>query len=639
MTMLDRMRRHKSWLKWSLGIVVATFIALYVPSFLRGGGVGAAPSDAIATVNGLDIPVSTYQRVYQQQVDQLRQAYGNNFNDQTLKQLGISQRIIQQLVDEEAVLAEAKRLGLSASDAELRERIVRDPRFQQNGQFVGYDTYVQMLMNAQPPILQSDFEDSLRDEIITEKLQSAVTGWVRVDDADVDAEYRKRNEKAKIDLAVFTSNQFRTGIVPTDAELQAQFTAHTDAYKIPEKRRVKFLAIDAQALKGKMAVTDQQIEQRYKDNLQTYSTPEQIRASHILFKTEGKDDAAVKKVAESVLAKVKAGGDFAALAKQYSEDGSAKDGGDLNYFGRGAMVKEFDDAAWKLNVGQVSDLVKSQFGYHIIKLTDKKPAATKTLAEVRPQIEDQIKTEEAQAEASKLAADLGKEIKAPGDLDKVAKAHGLTVGDSGLFSRDEPMVGLGFAPAVADQAFSMQQNAVSGMLQTTQGFAYITLAEVKPAYAPKLDEVKDKVRDDVVKAKAVDVARAKADAMAQALAKGTSFDAAAKAAGVAVKSTDFVARGAAYPEVGVSPTIDAAVFDLKAGQTSAPIATNDAVVIARLKELQAPNAATATADHDAIRTELTDQHREEFFSAYMTKAKAKMKINFNEEAIKAVLGS
>ena len=148
MTMLDRMRRHKSWLKWSLGIVVATFIALYVPSFLKGGGVGAAPSDAIATVNGLDIPVSTYQRVYQQQVDQLRQAYGSNFNDQMLKQLGISQRIIQQLVDEEAVLAEAERLGLSASDAELRERIVRDPRFQQNGQFVGYDTYVQMLMSA-----------------------------------------------------------------------------------------------------------------------------------------------------------------------------------------------------------------------------------------------------------------------------------------------------------------------------------------------------------------------------------------------------------------------------------------------------------------------------------------------------------
>ena len=151
--------------------------------------------------------------------------------------------------------------------------------------------------------------------------------------------------------------------------------------------------------------------------------------------------------------------------------------------------------------------------------------------------------------------------------------------------------------------------------------------------------MKDKVRDDVIKAKAVDVAKAKADAMAQALAKGTSFDAAAKAAGVAVKSTDFVARGAAYPEVGVNPTVDAAVFDLKAGQTSAPISTNDAVVIARMKELQAPNAATATADHDAIRTELTDQHREEFFSAYMTKAKAKMKINFNEEAIKAVLGS
>ena len=140
---------------------------------------------------------------------------------------------------------------------------------------------------------------------------------------------------------------------------------------------------------------------------QTYSTPEQIRASHILFKTEGKDEAAVKKIAESVLAKVKAGGDFAALAKQYSEDDlSKKNGGDLDYFGRGAMVKEFDDAAWALQPGQISDLVKSQFGFHIISVDGQEGRRRpRPLAEVRPQIEDQIKLEKAQAEAQKIADD------------------------------------------------------------------------------------------------------------------------------------------------------------------------------------------------------------------------------------------
>ncbi len=389
----------------------------------------------------------------------------------------------------------------------------------------------------------SEFETSYRNELIAEKLQAAVTGWVRVSDNEVDEEYRHRNEKVKLDLAVFTANQFRAGIQPTDAELNAQFSAHPDTYRMPEKRRVRYLSIDAEALRPKMVATDPEIEARYKDNISTYSTPDQIRASHILFKTEGKDEAAVKKVAESVLAKVKAGGDFAALAKQYSDDDlSKKNGGDLDYFGRGTMVKEFDEAAWALQPGQISDLVKSQFGFHIIKVVDKKAATTKTLAEVRPQLEDQIKLEKAQAEAQKTADALTKEITTPADLDRVAKARGLTVGDSGLFARDEPLAGIGFAPAVSAQAFTMEKDKVSGELRTNTGFAFIALTEIKPPAMPTLAEVKDKVRDDVVKAKAVEVAKAKAATMAQAAAKG-NFAAAAKAAGVEVKSTDFVTRG------------------------------------------------------------------------------------------------
>ena len=200
-----------------------------------------------------------------------------------------------------------------------------------------------------------------------------------------------------------------------------------------------------------------------------YSTPEQIRASHILFKTEGKDEAAVKKQAEAVLAKVKAGGDFAALAKQYSEDGSKDAGGDLDYFGRGAMVKEFEDAAWALEIGKTTDLVKSQFGFHIIKLTDKKPAATRTITDVRLQLEDQIKSEKAQAEVTAKAATLAGQIKTAADLDTVAREQSLAVGDSGLFSRDEPLAGLGFAPMVSAKAFELEVGKVSEQLADRTG--------------------------------------------------------------------------------------------------------------------------------------------------------------------------
>jgi len=636
--MLDRMRRHRGWLKWSLAIVVLTFILLYIPSFLTQEGVGAAPTDTIATVDGQKVTVGSFQRIYQQQLTSLRQAYGGQLDEQMIRQLGLAQRIVQQLVDEAAVIAEAERLGITVTDAELRERIIRIPGFQENGQFIGNLRYRQILQMQRPPMRAEEFEDEMRRQIVSEKLQAAVTAWVHASDAEADEEYRRRNEKVKLDLAVFTSNQFRSAVTPTDADLQAQFTATPETYRMPEKRRVRYLSVDADALRATMTVTPQEIDARYRQNIQTYSTPEQVRASHILLKTEGKDEAAVQKQAEAVLAKVKAGADFAALAKQYSEDGSKDAGGDLDFFGRGAMVKEFEDAAWALQPGQVTDLVKTPYGFHIIKLTDKRAASTRTLDEVRAQITDQIKYEKAQTEAQRVAAEIEKEIDDPTDLDRVARERSLAVGDSGLFSRDEPLAGLGFAPAVSAEAFSLEQGKVSGMLRTTQGFAWISLAEIKPSYLPAIDEVKDKVREDVTRLKAVELAKSRAATMAQAAGRG-SFAAAAKAAGVEVKTTELITRGTALPEVGINATVDDAVFALKAGQTSAPIATDNAVVVARITERQDIDPAAMAIGREGVRTELSDQRRGQFFAAYMTKAKEKMNMQFNEATLRNILGN
>jgi peptidyl-prolyl cis-trans isomerase D len=636
MTMLDRMRRHKAWLKWSLGIVVVTFVLLYVPAFLRGtGGDGSSVADSIAAIDGHSVLVGDYRRAYQQQVDAMRANTGSDVDETMLKQLGVPQRVIQQLLDQQAILAQADRLGLRVTDSELRARILKMPGFQENGQFIGEARYRQILDMQRPPLSEAEFEGEMRTTLLAEKLQAAVTGWVRVTDAEVDQAYRKANEKVKLDLALFTANQYRAGIQPSDAELTAQFSAHTDTYKMPEKRRVRYLSVDADALKAKEPVTAAEVQQRYQANLATYSTPEQVRASHILFKTDGKNDDAQKKKAETVLAKVKAGGDFAALAKQYSEDDSKAKGGDLDYFGKGTMYKEFEDAAWALAPGQISGVVKSPAGFHIIKMVDRKAATTRTLAEVTPQIQDQVRTEKAQAEAQKLADDIAKDISAPADLDKVARARGLTVGDSGLFSRDEPLAGLGFAPAVAASAFTLEQGKVSGLLRTNTGFAFIALAEIKPTYVPPLSEVKDKVREDVIRLKALDIAKAKAASMSKA---SGDFSAAAKAAGGDLKTTDFVTRDSAYPEIGVNSTVDAIAFNLKVGETSAPIPTDTAIVVVHVKEKQAIDQAKMLADRDTMRNQLLSQRRQEFFAAYMTKARQSMKVTVNEAAIKAILG-
>jgi peptidyl-prolyl cis-trans isomerase D len=637
MTMLDQMRRHKAWLKWSLGLVCVAFVLLYVPSFLNPStGTGANPNDAVATVEGRRLTVGTFQRIYQQQLASVQQAYGGQLTDDMLQQLGIPQRVIQQMIDEEAMIAEADRLGLQVTDAELRERILRLPGFQQDGQFIGDERYRQVLQMQRPPLRAAEFEEQLRKSLLAEKLQAAVTGWVHVADADVEREYQQRNDKVKLEMAVFQADAFRDGITPTDAEISTHYEANKESYRTPEKRRVRYLSIDAETLRANMTATSAEIEARYRDNMSMFSTPEQVRASHILFKTEGKDEATVHKAAEAVLARVGAGEDFAALAKQFSEDSSADRGGDLDFFAREAMVPEFSEAAFNLEVGEVSGLVQSQFGFHIIKTTDKRPATTRTLAEVRTQLEDQIKYEKAQREAQSIAEQAAGEIDDPADLDRVAQARGLSIGDSGLFSRDEPLAGLGFAPAVAAQAFTMEQGEVSDQIQTTQGFAFISLVEIAPPALPALDAVQLQVRDDVIRTKAVEIARTRADRLAQSSGRG--FMAAAKAAGVQPTTTELITRGSALPDLGVNTQVDNAVFALEEGAVSGPITTPTAVVVAHVVEKATGTADGLAAEKTMLTNELLQRRRQEFFAAYMTKAKTKMRIDFNDAALRTILG-
>src|SRR5215471_12261974 len=377
MTMLDRMRRHMSWLKWSLGLVVLAFVIFYIPDFLRGNGADAS-GETIARIDGQDITANEFRRTYQAQLQAYRSAYGGQMSEQLLKQLGVEQQILQQMVDERAALAEARRLGITVNDAEVRQRILAIPAFQENGAFIGEQRYQQLLRLQRPPMSASEFEDNVRRQLTIQKLRSSLTDWLSVADKDLEQEYRRRNDKVKLAVVTFTADKFRNQVTASDADVASYFDSHKDNFKIPEKRKIRYLLIDIEALRAKVVVPAAEIERTYNANIEQYSTPEQVRASHILLKTEGKDDAAVKAKAEEVLKQARAGADFAELAKKYSEDeASAKNGGDLDYFGRGRMVPEFDQAAFTLEPGKISDLVKTQYGYHIIKVVDKKAATTR----------------------------------------------------------------------------------------------------------------------------------------------------------------------------------------------------------------------------------------------------------------------
>ena len=632
--MLDRMRRHMSWLKWSLFLVCLAFIVFYIPDFLRGSGADAASGETIARIEGRDITASEFRRTYQAQLQAYRNAYGSQMNEQLLKQLGVEQQILQQMLDERAALAEANRLGIKVSDEEVRKRILVIPAFQENGAFIGEQRYQQLLRMQRPPMTPAEFEESVRRQLTIGKLRSSLTEWLTISDKELEQEYRRRNDKVKLAVVTFTADSFRAQASATDAEIATHFESHKDEFKIPEKRKIRYLLIDIDALRAKVVVPAAEVERAYNNSIDQYSTPEQVRASHILLKTEGKDETVVKAKAEDVLKQAQAGADFGELAKKYSEDeANAKNGGDLDYFGRGRMVPEFDQVAFTLEPSKISDLVKTQYGYHIIKVTDKKAATTRPLAEVRQQLQEQLSYERAQTQAADLAQSLEKDVTKPADLDRVAKEKSLAVQESGFFARDEPIVGLGPAPEASSRAFEMKQGEVAGPVRVSRGFVFETLVARQDPYVPKLEEVKEKVRDAVVKNKARDASRQKAAEVAAKLKGAADFEKAAKAAGHEAKTTELIARDAPIPDLGVVPAVDDVAFKLPVGSVSDPIPTDTGTAIVKVLEKQEVSPADWTSAKDRFREEILNERRNRFFSAYMVKAKQKMKIEVNRETL------
>jgi peptidyl-prolyl cis-trans isomerase D len=642
MTMLDRMRRRKNILKWLLAAVVVGLSLYLIPVdwTQTSTTVGAMPNESVATVDGHDLRAGEFQQRYVAQMQAYQQQFGGSMNANLLRQLGVDQQVLSAMVNEQVAFLEAERQGIAVSDDELAARIMAIPGLQENGRFIGEARYEALLRQQRPPLTKSQFEERFRRDIMTERLRTAVTDWMAVSDKELEDEYRKRNEKVKLQVVAFTADRFRDKVSLSDADVAAYFDAHKAEYRIGEQRSVKYLLLDRDAQRQKVVVPPSDIQRYYNDNIQTYQTPEQIRASHILLKTDGKNEADVRKRAEALLAQVKGGADFAALAKKESEDdGSKAGGGDLGFFGRGRMVPEFETAAFAMQPGQTSELVRSQFGFHIIRMVEKKAGATRTLDEVRPQIQELLAQQQADTQITERAKQLEARIKDPGDLAEAAGEQGLMVQESGYFQRGDPVPGLGQAPQVAAAAFTQADNTVSGALPAQRGVVFITVVGKKDPYVPKIEEVQDRVRQDAIRAKAAELSKQRATELAAGLKSAANFVAAAKAQGLEAKDTELIMRGAAIPEVGSSPEVDKAAFSLPVGGVSAPIATSDGTVIVKVVQRDVVTPEQIKSGSEAFRAELLNERRTQFFNAYMSKARERMKVEINPDVVSRVTSS
>jgi peptidyl-prolyl cis-trans isomerase D len=630
-------------------LICAAMVIAFIPGNLGSDLTNTPGKGVVAKVDGEDI---TAEEVKETARGMLQQQGANLGANAAILLPFFAQRAADQLVDRQALVAEAQRLGFKATPEEIKDELQHgrySEIFFPGGTFIGQAEYQGLLQqhNLTPAL----FEDSVGKEILISKLQALITGSASVSDAAIRKEFDKQNTKVKFEYAVLSEDELKKGLHPTNEELKSYYDSHLKSYanSIPEKRKVQYAVIDTAKVASGVKVTQDELQAYYNQHRDQYRTPEQAKVSHILIKTplpgaDGKVDdkgvAEAQKRAEDLLKQLKGGANFEELAKKYSEDpGSAKEGGSLGWIGKGRTVPEFEKAAFSQPIGQVGDLVKSSYGFHIIRVDARQDAHLKTLEEVKDQIEPVLKQQKAQQLAQKDADDLAQAAKAKG-LDAAAAAKGVPVVTSDFFARKDVVPGLGPSPQFMDAVFTSAEKAPPAVAPTSQGFAVFDLLAVKPQSTPTFDEIHAKVEEEFKNERANVLLSQKTQELSDRAKADHDLKKAAKELGAAMKASELVAPDGQVPDIGSMTGQAAVAFSMKPGEISGPINAGTNGVVLAVTDVQAPTDADFAAKRDQIRDGLLQTKEQELFGLFLTSLRDQMeksgKIKINQEELKTL---
>jgi peptidyl-prolyl cis-trans isomerase D len=615
---------RKTGMRILLGVVVLLLggsMLLYLVPQTPGTG-EASSTDIVAKVG--DETVSAAE--VRQQLSEIEQ------RNQVPKQLEslYARQILNQLIFQKEMEYEAKRLGIRVSEQEQADRIRQFVPTAYNGDtFVGRDRYateVQNRFQMSVPV----FEELIRQGLLQDKFKKLVTDGVSVGPSELQDEFKYKNEKVKLDYAFIKPEDLEAKITPDEAEIKAAYEKNRSRYQIPEKRVVRYGLVDLNQLRQTAQVSDDELKAQYQQNIQQYEVANRVHVEHVLLMTVGKTDAEVEEIrqkAEDVLKQAKKGAKFEDLAKKYSEDPGTKDkGGDLGWITQGQTVPEFEKTAFTLDKGKISDLVKTQYGFHIIKVLDKETAHTKPFEEVK----DSIKTPLLLAKADRLASDQADQLSAAirrsnkVSLDDLAKQFHLSVGETRPVTAVDPILELGNSKEAKDAIFRLHQDELSLPIRTDRGYIILTVKQIQPTHPGSLEEVRDKIVTELKQQKSMELARTKAEDLAKRVKAGEKFDVAAKSLGLEPKTSDLLARNGSISGA-VSGKQVAAAFQLKSGDVGAPLNVGANWFVYRVAEKEEPNQA----DFERQKKELTDQvlqsKRTMAFEAFRTSLETRLK--------------
>jgi peptidyl-prolyl cis-trans isomerase D len=608
-----------------LGVVVLALsggMLLYlVPT---GPGGTRSSNDAVARIGDQTITVAEIR----QQLNQIKQ---RNQVPPMLEPY-YAQQILRQLLLQKEMEYEATQLGIRVSNDEIADRIkLILPAAFNGGAPIAPDQYA-ALVQSRAQMTVSEFEDNVRLGMLQEKFQKLVTDGISAGPAELQEEFVYRNEKVKLDYAFIKPEDLQAKITLSDAEISAAYEKNKAKYQVPEKRVVRYAILDVNQVRQSLQVSDDQLKVQYQQNIQQYQVPNRVHVEHILLMTVGKTDAEVEEIrkkAQDILNQAKKGANFEDLAKKYSEDPGTKDkGGDLGWIVQGQTVAEFEKAAFSLPKGSISDLVKTQYGFHILKIIDKESAHTKPFDEVKDSIRTPLLLSEADKQAGGIADKLSQAIRQSNkvSLDDLAKQYHLTVGETRPVTATEPLVELGSSQdvKVSDSIFRLHQGELSLPLHTDRGYLIFSIKQILAAHQGSLDEVRDKITADLKQEKASTGARTKAEELAKRVKAGEKFDAAAKALGLEAKTSDEFARAGSISNVASGKQL-AAAFQLKPGDVGPPLNLGSNWLVYRVVEKQEPKPEDFDKQKKEITEAVLQNKRSLAFEAFRTALEDRLK--------------
>ena len=636
--MLKVFRENIKYLSWILWAVILVFVLFVFVDFGRVVP-GEGGAQAAATVGSQAITYNEYERAYRNLEARLRQLYGDQLTPEVIEQLGIERQALEQLIGQKVLAAEARRLGLATTDDELRKTILSIPYFKDSqGRFVGAQAYERVVRAIRYPSIE-EFEDELSEQLLVEKLNQVLAANLYLSDAAVEAAYRQDVEKAAIRYVQLPAQDPTLTVAVSPDDLRAHLEAHRDQFRLPEQRKVAYATVDNAALRSQVQVADAEIEAYYRDHPDEFTQDEQVRARHILLQVNDQRTAeAARGEIEAVKSRIAAGEDFAAVAKEVSQDpGSAARGGDLGYFGRGRMTPEFEQAAFDARPGDLVGPVQTPFGVHLVQVLDHRQKGLQPLDEtVKNFIRSKLQSDGVQRAAEAKATALAQQLKegGPPTADRLRAAAeadaAVSFQETPPFGRDDLVPGVGRGGDFAATAFQLAAGSLSAPIKVPRGYALLLVEQVLPPRDPQLAEVEARVRQAVEHERRQQAAMDRLAAARADIAEGKmTLDQVAAELGLTVEESGEFGRGGTVGGLGFSPRIADAAMALSTGEIGGPLGSARGAVLFEVTERQSWDPEKFKAESEQTRDRLEREELNRLLGALIQQRRAELGVTYD----------